>query len=97
VQVTCTSADRFCHEVHVRVEEHEPSRISSVRFEGNALSEELTKKVQESRANRRSSDDYDSSGNREKLVVALRNEGYIAARISRHTKLVIVQALFESK
>jgi outer membrane protein insertion porin family len=82
VQVTCTSADRFCHEVHVSVEEGAPSRISDVRFEGDPLSEELAKKVRDLAPIGDLATTTVLQAIERKLVIALRNEGYIAARIS---------------
>jgi outer membrane protein assembly factor BamA len=82
VQVACTSADRFCHEVHVSVEEGDPATISDVKFEGDPLSEELAKKARELAPIGDHATATVLQAIERKLVIALRNEGYIAARIS---------------
>jgi outer membrane protein insertion porin family len=82
VQVTCTSADRFCHQVHVKADERSPSRIAEVKFEGDRLPEELNRKARDLAPIGDLATTTVLQSIERKLVVALRNEGYIAARIS---------------
>jgi outer membrane protein insertion porin family len=82
VQVTCASADRFCHEVHVRVEERTPAKISDVIFEGDTLSSELAETVKQLAPIGDLATATVLQAVERKLVIALRNEGYISARIS---------------
>lgn len=80
--VTCTAGDTFCHELLITVNERSPSTISSVVFEGDTLSPELVEKTRALAPIHSAATASTLAAIERALVLALRSEGYIAARIT---------------
>jgi len=80
--VSCISGDAFCHDLVIKVQEGAPSSISTITFEGDALSSELVKKVQSIAPPGTLATASIIASIERSLVLALRSEGYIAARVT---------------
>ncbi len=80
--VTCTAGDTFCHELLITVHEGLPSSISSVVFEGDTLSPELVEKTLSLAPANSAATASTLAAIERALVLSLRNEGYIAARVT---------------
>jgi outer membrane protein insertion porin family len=80
--ITCTAGDAFCHELHIAVREGTPSTISQVVFEGDALSPELEEKTRALAPRSSLATSSTLAAIERALVLALRSEGYISARIT---------------
>jgi outer membrane protein insertion porin family len=80
--VVCLEGDAYCHQLKITVAEGAPSLISEVVFEGSQLPDYLIARARElgpvgSTATTTVLDTIER-----KLVIALRNDGYIAARVT---------------
>jgi outer membrane protein insertion porin family len=82
VEVSCLQADRFCHEVRINVVEGQPATISDISFQGDPLPENLILKVRELALQSERATSTVLQTIERRLVIALRNEGYIAARVA---------------
>jgi outer membrane protein insertion porin family len=80
--IACLSGDAFCHDLSITIEEKTPSTISAITFEGDELSSELIKKVQSLAPTQSLATASILASVERALVLALRGEGYIAARIT---------------
>lgn len=95
--VQCIDGDTYCRNLRIAVVEGQPSTISEVLFEGNTLSQDLVGKVRDLGAIGSTATTTVLDTIERKLVLSLRNEGYIAARItpsyrqlSEHGKVALV-------
>ncbi len=82
VSVTCTSGDTFCHQLQINVSENSPSTISSVIFEGDTLSPQLEEKTRSLAPINSLATSSTLAAIERALVLSLRSEGFIAARIT---------------
>ncbi len=80
--VTCIVGDAFCHELRIVISEGLPYKISAVTFEGDALSAELRDKTLSLAPIDSPATASTLASIERALVLSLRNEGYIAARIT---------------
>ena len=82
VDVTCTLADHFCKKLIMRVREGPLYTINEIRTEGNPLPENVSTLLHSVAKKGALATGVVLQEMERKLVIALRNEGYIAARIS---------------
>jgi outer membrane protein insertion porin family len=81
VEVTCSRVGEYCDELNIRVREGTPSIIKDVITQSPPLPEKVTKRIpQTAKVGSRATGDLVKEIERT-LVIALRNEGYIAARV----------------
>ncbi|MFN4895617.1 MAG: translocation/assembly module TamB domain-containing protein [Pseudomonadota bacterium] len=80
--VSCRSGDKFCHDLLITIQERQPSTVSGVIFEGDELSPELVQKVTSIAPIKTLATSSILASVERALVLSLRNEGYIAARIT---------------
>jgi outer membrane protein insertion porin family len=82
VRVTCTEGDKFCRHMNFSLTEGSPTTISEVVFEGGQLAEELSGQARDLAAPGTLATTTVLDTIERRLVLALRNEGYISARIT---------------
>lgn len=81
-KVTCKIGDAFCQEVNITIEEGSPSTILGIVFDGDPLPSALVESIKRSAPLQGLATSERLREIEENVVVALRNEGYIAARVS---------------
>lgn len=82
VAVTCASGDKFCHALQINVDEGQPYTISNLIFEGDDLSPQLKEQTQAIAPINATATSSTLSAIERALVLSLRSEGFIAARIT---------------
>ena len=80
--ITCTESDTYCHQLLLLVDEGAQFTIASISTDGDALSPEITKRIHSVAKQGDAATSLVANRLEGDLVLALRNEGYIAARIS---------------
>lgn len=82
VSVSCRRGERYCYEIVMSISEGEPSTIGAVVFEGSPLPDELRQAVLSIAPIDSIATATKTAAIERKLVLALRNEGFIAARVA---------------
>lgn len=82
VDVSCQLADHFCKQLLIKINEGQPFMIGEVRIEGEPLPENITPIIRSVAIPGTAALGSVTQQIERKLVLALRNEGYIAARIT---------------
>jgi outer membrane protein insertion porin family len=80
--VTCVDGDTYCHQLTITIDEGPPSTIAEVVFEGSRLPEDLITQAINLAAIGATATMTVLDTIERKLVLSLRNDGYIAARIT---------------
>ncbi len=80
--VSCTRGERYCYEILMRIDERDPSTITDVVFERDPLPETLIKMVQDTAPLGTLATSTITDTIERKVVLALRNDGFISARIA---------------
>lgn len=88
-QVNCVSGDSFCSKLAITVNEGRPFLISAITFEGDALGDKRNKLALATIKMDSLATTSSLASIEQALVLSLRNDGYIAARITptyRHSR-----------
>ncbi len=80
--VTCTSGDTFCHALHIHINEGQPYTISRVLFEGDTLTPQLQEQARVLAPINAIASSSTLAAIERALVISLRGEGFIAARVT---------------
>lgn len=81
-QVTCNSGDTFCKELKISIKEGSPSTVLGIVFDGDPLPPSLVELIKRSAPLQGLATSETLREIERNIVIALRNEGYIAARVS---------------
>ncbi|MFO0415934.1 MAG: translocation/assembly module TamB domain-containing protein, partial [Pseudomonadota bacterium] len=82
VGITCQDADRFCHRLIISIDEGAPCLIDEITFEGTTLPDNLIATVRDTAKKGDLATISILDKIERKLVLALRGDGYIAARVT---------------
>ncbi len=80
--VRCIRGQAFCEELLISVEEHSPSTILGIAFDGDPLPKNLINSIKRSAPIAAPATKNILEEIEQKTIVALRNEGYISARVT---------------
>ena len=81
-KVTCKIGEKFCQELKISIQEGAPSTVLGIVFDGDPLPATLVESIKHSAPLQGLATTEKLREIEENIVIALRNEGYIAARVS---------------
>jgi outer membrane protein insertion porin family len=80
--ISCTRGERYCYQILMKIQEGSPSTIADIVFERDPLPDNLVKIVQDTAPSGTLATSTVTDTIERKIVLALRNEGFISARIT---------------